>query len=1125
MVQTLQNLRWLGTLMAWLVANQLMAQANFIVRGVVTSDAGEVLPGVSIVQKGATRGTTSNADGTFSISLPDGNATITVSFIGYISQDIVIGSRNELTIRLVTDVKSLNEVVVVGYTTQSRAKTTASVSKLDQRELKNVPNVNPVQALQGKIAGVSIPVLSGQPGVGANIIIRGGTKLNPYGTGTGGSSVAPIITQDNTSPLVVVDGVFRTLSDINPDDIESLQVMKDAASTAIYGARGANGVIVIKTKSGRFGGGKGNVTFRYQHGIETQARKYDYLNAREYLQLARTTIARVPQGTDAINVNTYLYGGGFSASTPTYTQPGVYAANIFGTAAYLDNIVAVEGQPYVDNLLTNLGYETMDDPVNPGKKIIFLDNHYQDRAWNTAHTNNYNIGFDGGTERTAYNVSLGYVDQGGVFAGTNYKRFSGLANLNFKVNDRLRIDVNTNYQWNDNKYLANSAFTLTRGARITPLIRYFYDDGSPAIGENTSVVNRFFELAYEDRRVNTERFTFRVGGDYEIVKNLHYRPSVSLLIEDLRHLFFRKSFPGPIQFPNPREKYNDVRQSKQVMTDHLLQYDAPLGGKHTLTALAGFNFTRNVLFDSQISSSRATSDYVYTIAEPIVRVENGQTQANYFGQSSVLNETRSASYFGQLAYDFDGRYLLGASLRYDGFSNFAPSNKYALFPSASVGWNIHREGFWKVAPVNQLKLRASYGSAGLNDLNLTDTYGNYVASQYAQNPGIIRANLANPNLRWEQTETVDVGVDLGLFNRLTLSVDYYNRLTKNRLATFGLPAESGFSGIIYNVGQLRNRGIEVELGGTVLRKGDFSWNANFSFAFNRTTVVKLPDNGREKNRQGGASIYNPATGKEEFMGGYAEGERPLGLWAFKSDGIFATDEEAKAWDVLDLVAPAATQGLGKKRGGDVRWADLNGDKKIDGRDMVFIGYRNPDKIGGLQNTFRYKALSLRVTMDYALGHMISNGALARSMGQARSGNEGAPREALGDNVWQKQGDVGKTYPRFSFADAGVGQRNHVRFATNVNYTDVGVDDIYGTDVDFYYSKGDFLAFREVSLTYEVPAGLVKRISSGGLTLNAGVYNLGYLTKYKGLNPETYKGYDEGAYPRPRQFTLGATLRF
>lgn len=1107
-----------------------LAQSGRSIRGTVTSETGEGLPGVSIVVKGTQRGTTTDANGNFTLNVPDGNTVLTASFIGYVTQDIPVGNRTQLDFRMTTDTKSLNEVVIVGYVEQSRAKTTAAVSKLNTQELRSVPYTNPAQGLQGKMAGVSIPTASGAPGTSGQVIVRGGTKVNVYGIGTLGSPGAANNIQvgagagiiDNTQPLYVVDGVYRAagLQDLNPDDIESLQVLKDAASTAAYGARGANGVVVVKTKSGKFGAGKANVTFRYQHAWDSQLRPVNYLSAREYLPLARRTLNANP---DLNNANNLLNNGGFSAGTRTFTAPGQFNLSPYYTAD-LDNLTQVEGKPYVDRLLAN-GYETVEDPLRPGKQLLFKDNQLQDQLWNTAQLNNYTIGIDGGSDRVAYNVSMGYVDQGGIFLGTGYKRFSGLGNFQVRVSDKFRIDVNSQYQFNKTAVLDNQFIVLTRGSRLTPLVRTYYDSGLPAIGENVNTRIRLHELYFDDRRITTDRFTIRIAGDYEIVKGLHYRPAISLLTQNYRHLYQQDDFPGPIQYGDPRQKFNFVSDDKQFLTDQLLQYDLN-AGKHTITALAGFNYTRNTNYGLFAQSSRASNNYVYTIAEPIVRNENGQVRPNFLNVNSSIFEVRSASYFGQVNYDFDGRYLLGASLRYDGFSNFAPSRKFAFFPSASAGWNIARESFWKVTPINTLKLRASYGVAGLNDLSITDTYGLFSANLYAQSVGILRSNLANPNLVWEQTQTIDAGLDIGLFNRLNLSIDVYDKLTKNRLDNFILPAESGFGSIRYNVGELRNRGIELEIGGTVLRKGDFAWNANFSFAYNQQMITKLSPNGRDKNRQGGAKIWDPATKKEIEVGGFAEGERPFGLWAFQSDGIFATDAEAKAWSDAnkDLVAPAVAQSRGK-RAGDVRWRDVNGDNIIDARDLVFQGYRTPDKIGGMQNTFSYRGLTLRFTMDYALGHVINNGALAREMGQGRAANEGAPTLAIGPDTWQKEGDAGKTYPRFSFADFDNGQRNHIRFAYAVGANDVGLGDAFGTDNSIYYSKGDFLAFRELSLAYELPKNLTQRVGTSGITLNAGIYNLGYLTAYKGRNPETYKGFDEGNIPRPRQVSVGATVRF
>ncbi len=484
-------------------------------------------------------------------------------------------------------------------------------------------------------------------------------------------------------------------------------------------------------------------------------------------------------------------------------------------------------------------------------------------------------------------------------------------------------------------------------------------------------------------------------------------------------------------------------------------------------------------------------------------------------------ETRSASYFGQLNYDYKSKYLVSAALRDDGFSNFAPQNKYAVFPSASVGWNVFKENFWHIKPVSSFKLRGSWGQAGLSDLDITDTYGRYRAYTYAQGSGILRSNLSNPNLKWEATQTTDIAFDAGLFKeRLTLSVDYYNKLTKDRLASKPLPSESPFSSITFNNGTLQNKGIEIELGATVIRNKSFTWKTNFSFAYNHQLILKLPDNGRLNNRQGGDVIYDPKSKKEVEAGGFAEGERPYALYAYKVLGVFATEQEAAAWnaDHKDILASPLGITTGK-HAGDFIFDDVNNDGVIDTKDQVFMGYRTPDKIGGMQNYFSYKSLSLKISVDYATGHLISNGALARSLGQGRAFNEGAPDEALGPDIWQKEGDANKKYARFSFADFDYGQRNYIRLATLGNHNS------YASDVSAMISKGDFLAFREISLSYEFPSQLLGRIHATGFNVFFSVYNLGYITKYKGFNPETYSGYDDGGYPRPRQYSLGGTLRF
>ncbi|MBE9668408.1 SusC/RagA family TonB-linked outer membrane protein [Mucilaginibacter boryungensis] len=1099
-------------------------QSNtFAVSGTVTDGArNETLPGVSVSVKGTTIGVTTDVNGKYSIKAPSPDVTLVFSFVGFDAQEVPLKGRAQLNITMAATSQALTEVVVVGYSQQTRDKNTAAVSKLDTKQLVNTANPSPLAAIQGKIAGVSIPLSNGQPGAApVNVIIRGGSKTNVYGQGTGNANGNPYLNSDGSSPLVVIDGVFRTLNDLNPDDIESLQVMKDAASTAIYGARGANGVIVVKTKSGKFGSGKANITFNYRTNREVPTGKQNYMSAAQYLTLARTTIQNT---SDQLNKSDFLTNAAFSAGYKIFTQKGQYGISTY-TTALLSNIVAVEGQAYVDNLLAH-GYQTMTDPVNPANTLLFYDNNYQNLLWNPVNTQNYNLGIDGGSQTTSYNVSFNYINEPGTFAGTKYKRYTGLTNFSFKASNNVQINTSVNYQNIMPNYVNGYTNDIVRATRITPLIRLFKDDGTPTTGENMTTRNRFHALAYDNFKISTERVVSKVDLDWNITKGLHFRPAVSYVMTDYSNQFNRKAFPDAIQFPTQRLKVDSTNTQRQLMIDQILQYDYTYKVDHHFMVLAGFNYTQNSSHYVDVSSQRGTNDYITTISEPPLTTVNGVTVTNIiaanYGTSSSLNKT--ASFFAQAGYDYKAKYLVNATIRRDGFSNFAPNNRYATFPSASVGWNIYKESFWKPnSPVSTLKLRGSWGQAGSSDLSYTDTYGGYSATVYDQLSGVQRANLANPNLKWETTQTTDVAIDAGFLNdRINLTVDFYNKLTKDRLDSKPLPAEAPFSSIIFNNGTLQNKGVEIELGATVLRMKDFQWRTNIAYAYNAQKIISLPYNGRLKNRQGGGVIADPVTGKDMEVGGFAEGERPYGYYAWQVVKVFSTDAEAAAWNAThkDLISTTAGLAVGKKAG-DYQFQDVNNDGVIDSKDLVFQGYKTPDVTGGMQNTFTYKNFTMRFNMDFALGHVIGNGNLGRELGQGRAYNEGAPIEALGNDIWQKPGDEGKKYARFSFGDADIGQKNFIRQAAS----DVGTGSAYGADVSSLITKGDFLAFRELYLSYDLPKKIISRIKATGLTVFVSATNMGYATAYKGQNPETYVGFDPGGYPRPKIYTFGATLRF
>ncbi|HEY8969986.1 MAG TPA: carboxypeptidase-like regulatory domain-containing protein, partial [Puia sp.] len=499
------RVRWL-----LLVATFFLTLSSFgqtiSLSGKVVDSSGKALEGVSVLVKGHKKATATDATGAFNLTIPAGRATLVFSAVGYAPKEVVItAEQHTVTIALNRSADAMQDVIIVGYMQQSRKNVTAAVSRLDMAEMKDVTSPNPVLALQGKLPGVSVPVSSGQPGASpVNIIIRGGTRLNVYGTGIGNSGGNAIGSSNATSPLVIVDGVFRPMADVNPYNIESLQVMKDAAATAIYGSQGANGVIVIKTKSGKYNK-RMTLTMNHRTTWETASRSLNYMNAEQYLRLARTTVFNTH---DALPKDNMLNQGGFSAGTKVYTAKGQYGHDFYLTALY-DNIVAVEGQDYVNNLLKK-GWKTMDDPIKPGTTLLYADNHYQDLLWNTGLTNNENISIDGGSDKASYFLSANYINQAGTFVGTNYKRYDVLGNFSYKPSENFRLDVMTNYQNILPNYVAGFVNELIRGTRITPLVRIFKDNGDPSLGELWSTVNRFHTLKYDQTRVSTERFVNRI---------------------------------------------------------------------------------------------------------------------------------------------------------------------------------------------------------------------------------------------------------------------------------------------------------------------------------------------------------------------------------------------------------------------------------------------------------------------------------------------------------------------------------------------------------------------------------------------------------------------------------------
>lgn len=718
------------------------------------------------------------------------------------------------------------------------------------------------------------------------------------------------------------------------------------------------------------------------------------------------------------------------------------------------------------------------------------------------------MSISGGTEAINYYVGLRYLNQDGILRGTNYKNYSVLFNGNYKLSEAWSLSTKASLQVRDAVGGGNTVNTISRSILTPPTYRLYYEDGTPAPGEGiSSFRSRLHEIYYKTNYddTNVYRTTFQLGAIWNILPGLILKPTAYYFgTEGIENYFQADNETTGNTIRPASAKHNFDRH---LQGDLVLSYDKKVKD-HNIGVVAGASYTHDYSYRLSASGSGSSIDLI-----PTLNATADSTQR----ASSTKTMEATLSYFGRVNYDYNGKYLFSISMRADGSSRFAEDNKWGFFPGVSAGWNMHRENFYKPleAIVSRWKWRASWGRTGNNNLSVANSRGEYkiTDTNYQGSVGILNTTLKNSQLRWETTESYDIGVDLGFFNnRLGLLIDYYNKLTFDRLYDEPLWSSTGFSSIKSNYGSVRNSGVEIELNATPIQTKDFSWDLGLTFAYNKGVVVDLPDNGEEKHRVGGNFVYDPATGGTKKVGGIAEGERFGGRWAFHYLGTYQTEEEAAK-------APNDPNAQGrKKHAGDAIFEDVNNDGQLDSKDMIFMGYVRPDKVGGIINTLKYKGLTVRIVMDWAMGHVIDNGFKGQIMGSSRNNNN-AIKEAM-TNSWQSAND-GSKYPKYTVqSDYDYQYRNHMRWDNQIGSSASG-----STNNSLYFSKGDYLAFREVSLSYMLPLSWIRKMRLSAVEVFAGAYNIGYIKKYDGMFPEIYTGVDYGIYPRPRQYNMGVKINF
>lgn len=1064
------------------------------VSGTVASSSDKMpLIGVSVVVKGTNRGTATDFDGKYSIKVNE-NETLEFSSVGFqtVQKKITGGGKSLIiNIQMNEEASHLEEVVVTGYTTQTRKTLATSISKLDTKVLESASRSNAGTALQGTVSGLKVTQHSGQPGTTPDIILRGGTSFDGSGT-----------------PLVLVDGVPSSFYALNSDDIESIEVLKDAASTAIYGARAANGVVLITTKKGK--AGRSNINFKSKLSVNGRLKdRMEYLNAADYVKFNRMAVRNTQMVQNNPNVFQAFLDGLNGAATGNNPLNSIY------TTMFLDDTNRY--------LLNYEGWQTIEDPVNAGKHLIFMDNSYlKDQYYQTSFSNDYTLSFDGGNDKSTYYLSLGVLDDKGLVYNTGFKRYSGTFNASYKIFDNFKVSGNIIYGHSSKIDSFDSIYDIfQRATGLAPTSRVYNNnpDGSLSDKLQPGTYRGFGNpLYYKDKFVNDnleQRLTASGQFDWQLAKNFNLmaRGSYFSVHETKEH--FNKAFLNSGSLNTERIASAEYKRWLRHQYTSTLSYKNTFSEKHNVSALLGGEYFREKYFNLSGKTRKSPTDFIHTL--------NAGSEAE--GRpSSERTEYAIASFFGQLNYDYDNRFLFGLTFRNDGTSRLA-NDKYGFFPGASIGWNVHNEPFYRdksiATYISRIKPRISYGVNGnIETLTNYGVHGLYNKTGiYDSQGGYVNTALPVLDLRWERSTTLNLGLDLGLFNnRINIVADYFIRDVQDKITGLTLPLWTGFSSVQTNNGILQNRGLELEVNAKVLKTENLSWDLGAVYYQVKNYAKKLPDNGVTNNRQGGTEIYDPASGQKIYVGGLQQGQRVENdlIVAYIPEGVYKTQAEIDADKdrSVEFAWQKTTRFLG-----DTRWKDVNGDNIINHLDRQVIGRITPKFTGGFTSNLVYKNIGLYVKTDFAVGHHIINGRRVKGIAQTQ-GNQNGPVEIR--NSWTPQNPT-SDIPRFDLDDR---QKNHLAGG--------GDQGSLHSSSAMYWEKGDYLALREVTLSYDLNGSLVNNVFKSARVYVTGA-NLFYFTAYGGSTPEDasanksylgiVQGSERGRYPLPQTITFGINLTF
>jgi len=1033
--------------------NSGILQQQRTVSGKVTDESGQPLPGVTVIVKGTTTGTITDVDGKYTISNISEGAILQFSFVGMKAQEIEIAAQTVVNITLESSTIGLEEVVAIGYGTMKKRDLTGSVSSISSDKIKERSSGNVLQSISGQLAGVKITQNSGAPGMAPSIRVRGASSIT-----------------SGTTPLYVIDGIpledatthdgngqsgssdlgynMNPLNSINQSDIESIEVLKDASSTAIYGSRGANGVVLITTKQGK--AGKNRIEASYEFGISKVARTVEMMNGPEFIEWA--TYYRN---------NTWQTLGG-NIDDPNDVRPLQYQIpSMFSDPEWLERI----GQ----------------------------GTDWQDVLFRTAYTHNAQVSASGGSKKTQYLLSVGYLDSEGVVENSYYDRLNVRTNLRHKFSDKFRTGMNISLSRSESQMFGDKGKSdaVSMALQSDPIFPVFTENGTLSHRDPESIWNVFepyyFQLWHPysyTRETENEKIINNIMAasflEYDILPGLTLKTSMSGTTDYQLYQDYRNTGQN---YGQAQYREAEANQKSQLLFnwiwENTLNYNKSIGD-HSLAAFLGYSVQKQRTDYEEITASGFPNDLVKTI-NAATTISDAET---------TKTEWSMISYIARANYSYKGKYLFSAALRSDGSSRFGANSRWGYFPSASVGWRMSEEKFMKGTSkwLDNLKLRLSYGVTGNNQIPNYGAISQMSYSSYVMNgtntSGMYQSEYVDKNLKWEKTNQVNIGFDASLFNnRLIFSYDYYYSKTKDLLLDVPIPDILGYSSTLTNIGELENKGMDFTVSTRNLTR-KFKWNTEFNISGNRNKILKLGTNDSQIEMTRNSCSILIEVGK------------PLGnYYGYKYEGVIMSEAELTQYPVF-----------ANSEAGDPKIRDVNGDKLVDSKDRTIIGNSNPDFTWGLTNSFSYKGFDMSVLITGSYGNEIFNQQARFTMiGRA---NRNAYKEAFG--FWRSEenpGDGWHCKPRD-------GQNTMQNQASS-----------------YWVEDGTFVRIKNIRLGYTLPKHLFQQIGAT-VKLYLNIENAYVFSDYINFDPEAstfqtgiFQGFDYAAYPSPRVCTIGVNLNF